>query len=99
MTIPFELPVKASEAAALADVIYQMAEGKPLSDELRQRLANRAALLNLETIEPHMGSLQKDPTHQSTYYLAVDGLAGGKTQPLLLHIALASAPASARTRS
>jgi hypothetical protein len=95
MSIPLELPVKASEAASLADIIFQMAEGKPLSEELRQRLANRAALLNLQTITPHFGSLQKDPTHQSTYYLAIDGTTGGPTQHILLHIAPASAPASA----
>ncbi|MCS7025365.1 MAG: tagaturonate epimerase family protein [Bryobacteraceae bacterium] len=95
MSIPFELPMKASEAAALADIIFQMAEGKPLTEELRQRLANRAALLNLQSVTPYFGSLQKDPTHQSTYYLAVDGLNREKPQPLLLHIAPASAPASA----
>ncbi|MBL8229571.1 MAG: hypothetical protein JNL98_13865 [Bryobacterales bacterium] len=95
MSIPLELPVKASEAASLADIIYQMTEGKALTEELRQRLSNRAAHLNLQTITPYFGSLQKDPTHQSAYHLAIDGLTSGRVQQILLHIAPASAPASA----
>lgn len=95
MTIPFELPVKASEAAALADLIFQMAENKALTDELRQRIANRAQGLDLATITPYLGSLEQDPAHRATYYLAVDGSSGsGAPQPLLLHIALASSPTS-----
>jgi hypothetical protein len=95
VTVPFDLPVKASEAAALADVIYQMAEGKALTDDIRQRIAGRVPALNLKTLIPHVGSLERDPNHRSTYYLAADGLAAGAAQPLLLHIALASAPSSA----
>lgn len=95
MTIPFELPVKASEAAALADLIFQMAEGRALTDELRQRIGHRAAALELQTLEAYPGSLQRDPTHQSVYYVAVDGKADGTTHSLLLRLALASSPATA----
>ncbi|HUQ95414.1 MAG TPA: tagaturonate epimerase family protein [Bryobacteraceae bacterium] len=95
MTIPFELPVKASEAAALADLIFQMAEGRTLTDELRQRIGHRAAGLELQTLEAYPGSLQRDPTHQSVYYMAVDGKADGTTHSLLLRLALASSPATA----
>lgn len=95
MTFPFDLPVKASETAALADLIYQMAEGKPLTDDVRQRIAGRVSSLDLQTLVPFIGSLERDPNHRSTYYLAVDGMASGGAQPLLLHIALASAPSSA----
>lgn len=91
-----ELPIKASEAAAVADVLFQMGEGKPLTDELRQRIANRLAALELETIIPLAGSLAKDPTHQGVYYLAVDACDHrGAVSPWLLHIAVASAPATA----
>lgn len=86
--------MKASEAAALADLIYQMAENKPLTDELRQRIANRAQTLDLTSIAPYLGSLEQDPAHRSTYYMAVDGIAAKPAQPLLLHIALASSPTS-----
>jgi hypothetical protein len=41
---------------------------------------------------PYYGSLQKDPSHQSAYFLAADGIRG---EPLLLRFAPASSPASA----
>lgn len=84
-----DLPVKASEAASLAEVIFAQAEGKTLNDELRNRLASQCAPLQLSTIRPYFGSLASDPVHPSTYYLAIDGR---KSEPLLLHISLASAP-------
>jgi tagaturonate epimerase len=86
-----DLPLKASEAASLAELIFAHAEGKPLTDDMRNRLAGRAAGLQLSTIKPYFGSLAADPVHPSSYYLAVDGR---DSQPLLLHIALASAPTS-----
>ena len=96
MTVPLELPLRASEAAALADLILQMGERQPLSPELRSRLLSRIPSLGLESVRPFMGSLVKDPTHASTYYLAVDGVSSaGVVQPFLLHMALSSAPASA----
>ena len=45
---------------------------------------------------PYFASLERDPVHPSTYYLAVDGEAG---QPLLLHTALANAPTSSLFRN
>ena len=92
--IPLELPMKASEAAALADLIYQHAEGRPLNDELRTRLAGRASTLGLSSVLPHARSLQRDPVHLSTYYVAVDSKKGDRVNPWMLRIALASAPAS-----
>jgi hypothetical protein len=89
--VPLDLPLKASEAASLAEMIFSHVDGKPLTDEMRNRLAGRAAGLQLETIKPYFGSLAKDPVHPSSYYLAVDGRDG---QPLLLHMAPASAPTS-----
>jgi hypothetical protein len=90
--VPFDLPLRPSEAAELANLIFEHAERKTLTDHLRSRLAARAAVLKLETITPYFGSLERDPVHRSTYYLAIDGQQG---QPLLMHIAPAGAPASA----
>ena len=90
--VPLDLPVRPPEVAELANLILDVAEGKPLSAEVRRRIAARGAALRLETIRPHFGSLSRDPVHHSSYYLAIDA-AGGV--PLLLHIALGSAPTSA----
>ena len=89
--VPFDLPLRPSEAAALANLVFDYAERKELHHELRNRLAVRAAALRLETITPYFGSLERDRVHPSSYYLAVDGEYGA---PLLLHMALATAPTS-----
>lgn len=91
---PFELPLKASEAATLADITFQLLENRRLQEDLRHRLASRAAGLSLSSIRPYWGSLQQDPVHASTFYLAIDALAGPSPQPMLLRMALASSPAS-----
>lgn len=75
----------------MANLIFDQAERKPLTDELRTRLAARSSVLRLSGLVPYFASLERDPVHPSTYYLAVDGEAG---QPLLLHTALANAPTS-----
>ncbi len=90
-----ELPLKGSEAAAVADVLYQQADGRTLSDELRRGIAARLAALELTSMRVYSGSVQHDPIHASTFYLAIDALGPLRTQPLLLHISLASAPAGA----
>ena len=89
--VPLELPLRPAEAAEVAHLIFDQAERKPLTDELRNRLAGRAAVLRLSTISPYFGSLGRDPVHPSAYYLAVDGEQG---MPHLLYIALANAPTS-----
>ena len=93
--IPIELPVKASEAAALADLVFQHQQGRALNDETRNRLAAQAAGLELTSMDPYFGSLSPDPVHSSAFFIAVDALAEGKRIPLLLHFAPASAPVSA----
>ncbi len=75
----------------MADLIFEQAEGKPLTEDLRNRVAARAAALKLESITPCWGSLERDPVHDSAYFLAVDTAAGA---PQLLRIAPATAPAS-----
>ena len=87
--VPLELPLRPAEAADLANLIFDQAEGKPLSGDVRNRIAARAAMLKPQTFTPFPGSLERDPVHPSVYYLAVDG-----ETPLLLHIALAAAPTS-----
>ena len=93
--VPLELPVRPAEAAAVAGLIFEQAERRALTDELRARLAARASVLRLASLAPHFGSLERDPVHPSTYYLAVDGEGG---QPLLLHMAAAHAPTSSLFR-
>lgn len=92
--VPIEQPLRPSEASALAELIFQVAEGKVLNEDLRNRLHSRIGNLNLESIVPYTGSLAKDPTHVSAYYIAVDGVHHGKTTPLLLYMAPAAAPIS-----
>jgi hypothetical protein len=87
--VPLELPLRPAEAADLANLIFDQAEGKPLSNDVRNRIAARAAMLKPQTFSPFPGSLERDPVHHSVYYIAVDG-----ETPLLLHIALAAAPTS-----
>lgn len=94
-SVPIELPLKPSEAASLADLIFQYAEGRPLTDDIRNRLNGRLGSLELTSMVPFLGSLQKDPVHSSAYYIVVDALSGRGTGSLLLRMALASSPASA----
>jgi hypothetical protein len=88
--IPLVLPLRANEAAALADLVYQQLEGQPLTADLRNRFAGRLPQLAIETFTPYPGSLARDPIHPSTYYIAIDT----ESAPMLLRIALASSPAS-----
>jgi hypothetical protein len=88
--VPLELPLRPAEAAEVANLIFDHAEGKPLTEDVRNRLAARAAVLQFQTLTPFFGSLERDPVHHSVYYLAVDS----ESEPLLLHLALAAAPTS-----
>jgi hypothetical protein len=95
-TVPIELPVKPSDAAALANLIFQYVEKHALNDEARNRLNGRVPSLELSSIVPYIGSLQKDPIHASSYYIAVDASSLLGPRPLLLHMTLASSPASSQ---
>jgi hypothetical protein len=88
--VPFDLPVRTGEAAALARILYEHGK-RPLSDDLRNRLSVRAAALKLETIRPYFGSLERDPIHPEAFFLAVEGIDG---QPLLMRFAPGSTPSS-----
>jgi hypothetical protein len=88
---PPALPVRPSEAAEVANLVFELAERRPLTGDVRNRIAARIEALRLESLTPLAGSLARDPVHHSTYYLVVD-VAGGA--PQLLHMAPASAPTS-----
>ena len=92
---PIEVPVRASEASELADIIFEFAETRRLTDDLRNRMHGRIGNLKLETIVAHTGSLCADPVHPSAFYIAVDGIRGGVTKPWLLRVADANTPSSA----
>ncbi len=92
--LQIELPVRANEAASLAEVVFQVTEGRHLTDDLRHRASGRADLLGLQTIVPHMGSLQADPVHPNSFFVAIDAVRGGVAKPYLLRLAGASAPSS-----
>jgi hypothetical protein len=85
--VPFDLPVRPSDAGALAELVFEYADGRTLSEDVRARLAGRAAMLKFENLTPYPGSLARDPVHPSSYYVAVDAVT-----PLLLHMAPATAP-------
>lgn len=87
----FDLPVRTAEAAELANLVLEIAGDRSLTDEIRQRIAQRSKLLSLPNTKPHFGSLERDPIHSSALYLAIDGM---EAQPLLLRIAPASSPSS-----
>ncbi|MGA3188125.1 MAG: hypothetical protein ABSF22_13535 [Bryobacteraceae bacterium] len=83
---PLLLPLKANEAAALADLVYRQLEGKPLTQVQRDLFTASLPHLGLETFTPFPGSLARDLVHPSTYYIAIDTM----DAPMLLRIALAS---------
>jgi hypothetical protein len=87
-------PVRASEAAALADLIFQHAENRPVTEDVRARLAARVSSLGLKAVVPFCGSLARDPVNPAAWYIAVDAVEDGRTRSFLLFLSLASAPAN-----
>ncbi len=92
---PIDLPIRASEASELADLIFEFAETRRLTDDLRNRMHGRVGNLKLETIVAHTGSLSADPVHPSAFYVAIDGIREGVSKPWLLRVADANTPSSA----
>jgi hypothetical protein len=88
--VPLTLPVRAADAAALADLVLQVTGRGPLSDAARHQLAARLGSLNLTSFTVLPWSLAADPSVPQTFYVAVDA-----NEPWLLHIAPAASPASA----
>jgi hypothetical protein len=81
----------ADEVAAIAERILSQAEGRPLDDHVRERIARGLGALRLANLRPYVGSLEEDPACPSNYYLAADGRAAGGGMPILLHLAPGSA--------
>jgi hypothetical protein len=65
----------------LAALILDSAAKQQLTNELRARVADRAADLKLDGIRPLLASLERDPADPAAYYLAADG-----PLPQLLHV-------------
>ena len=89
--VPLTLPFRPSEANELANLVFEFAERRPLTQEIRTRIAARVAVLKFETLRPYLGSLARDPVHHSSYYAAIDAADGSS---YLLHMALSTAPTS-----
>ncbi len=81
--IPFQLPIDAGEAVALAALILDVG-GHP------GRLKSRLPVLRLQQIVPDLETLVADGTHAQTWYIAVQA-----KEPLILHLTASSAPAVA----
>lgn len=90
------------DAAALAAVLLDTRLGatlpagvsssaKPLTEDIRLRVASRVAGLRFEHLRPLIVSLERDPVHPSACYVCVDGV---DEQPLLLRAAPATSPSS-----
>ena len=93
-SVPIELPLSAGLAGSLADLIFEQLEGRPLTAEARARFAGRVAAASIAGITIFPGSLQKDPIHPSSYYIAV-APEKEPSRTLLLRVASASSPSSA----
>ena len=82
------------EAAAIAKLIFQDGENQIPDDASRKRLGEECGKLSLAGLRPYAGSLDKDPSQASNYYLAADALKDGAATPLLLHFSLTSGKAA-----
>lgn len=88
---PLEHPVRPSDAAALAGLLYQRLENQPLNDQIRASLAEPVAALSLRSLRPLLPSLERDPVQSFAWCLAVDALRDDTRFHYLLRIAPASA--------
>ena len=89
----FDLPLRLSDAASLAPLLFEQLGSRPVpvTSEQRQRVAARAGGLRFNALQPCYGSLERDPVHPSACYVCVDAIDG---QHLLLRVAPASTPSS-----
>src|SRR5438445_2477372 len=77
-----------TDASALAALILDSAGNQELTNQLRARLAVRAADLKLDGMRPLFPSLERDPADPAAYYVATDG-----APPQLLHVSRAGVQA------
>jgi len=88
--VPLTLPIRASEGAVLADLVFQVTGRSPMSEAARHQLSARLTSVNFESFVVKPWSLVADPGTPQTFYVAIDA-----KDPWLLHIASANSPASA----
>lgn len=50
--VPIDLRLRPSEAAVLAELIFEQTTGRPVTDDVRNRLTGRAATLGMESVRP-----------------------------------------------
>ena len=67
-SVPLILPVRAADAIALADIIFDAAERRPFRDDVRNRIAARLNAERFDRLTPHPGSLAEDPVLHSADY-------------------------------
>jgi hypothetical protein len=91
MSSPLLLPVKPSEAVALAESLFSLAQKYCAPETLRERLHSTLPALGLSQIRPRAETLAPDPVHSNSWYLIVEASHG---EYWLLHLAAASAPES-----
>ncbi len=84
-------PVKPSEAVVLAELIFQITQNRPWSNDLRARLASSLPTITLESTTPFPLTLAPDPSHASTFFIVVHSKSGDTPGYWLLHMAPASA--------
>ncbi len=75
-----------NEAAEVATRICKHTKEQSIDAKSREALAKDLASLGLTTLKTYAGSLAKDPTRESSYYMAVDTITGGKATHLLMHV-------------
>ena len=89
--VPLTSAAPPAEAATLATLLFEYVANKPLDDDLRRQLAERAAALPFSELRPLFGSLEADPANASAWYIAADGAQGAS---MMLHVAPGAAAPS-----
>lgn len=86
--IPIDLPVRMSEAAAVAAMVFEELDDRPLDDAARTQLTLKSAPLDFASLRPEFRSLESDPGQTSAYFIFVDGISGPEgNSSILLHFA------------
>lgn len=91
---PLLQPIKPSEAVAIADLIFRLLQGRSWSSDLPGRLTSSLPGLGLEKLRPFALSFAPDPVHSNTFYIACRADSQDSASNWLLHLSLASAPAT-----
>lgn len=86
------------ELEALGRRVVDACKNRRLDAELRKRLSDELASLDLKSVLIFPGSLAEDPEHASNFYIAADLYTAGKADPSLVHFAPRAAVTRARFR-